>query len=355
MTTNQEIAVREVPKIIAAIDERLGEFKRALPRHIPAPQFVRIVKTAISMNRELLECAPADLLNECMKAAADGLVLDGREATLTIYNTKRKVKTDHGFEERWIKTPKYIPMFVGLIKRARNSGELKAISVFLVGENEVDKINPRTKKPHFRRWVDSTGEHIEYEPMTKGDPGPVTGGFSCAKLAGGVVDFCWMPIAEIRKIQQRTRSRKKSKNKQTGEDTTVIVGPWKTDESEMMKKTIIRRHSKTLPMNSDLARVFSRDDDLYDPDGGDDAPIPAAARPREREGVAAERLNDPPPAKGKGAAPAEGEIFGPEVDGDESPAPRPVPAKGKAAAKPKPRQTAPAEDADTEEYDGDAI
>ena len=339
--TGTAVSERKPPPVIAMLDSRMRDFAAVLPKHMHSDRFVRTIKTAINLNPQLLECQPSDLFNECQKAAADGLVLDGREATLTIYNTKRKVKTAEGFVEKWIKTPKYIPMYMGLIKRARNSGELKTISAFIIGENEAKNPRPAPGKPGFRRWVDSDGEHIEYEPMVAGDPGPPAGGFSVARLGGGIIDFCWMPITDIRRIQQRTKSRRKVKGK-GGEDAFEITGPWATDEIEMMKKTIIRRHSKTLPMDSDLARVFSRDDDLYDPEGGAIDVTPAT--PNKTAGVGAARLNDDLP-----------EHDGPEIEAEAAPQP-PKAAKQKPDVHPKRQAAEPEEPPPNDgEYEGDPI
>ena len=56
-----------------------------------------------------------------------------------------------------------------------------------------------------------------------------------------------MTTAEIESVRKRSRS---------GES-----GPWKTDWSEMAKKTVFRRCSKWLPMSPELADALDRDDD----------------------------------------------------------------------------------------------
>ena len=67
-----------------------ADLKKMLPPSIPSDKFVRTVQTAITLNPDLAEADKNSVLTSCMKAAADGLVLDGREAALTIYNTKQK-------------------------------------------------------------------------------------------------------------------------------------------------------------------------------------------------------------------------------------------------------------------------
>ena len=92
---------------------------------------------------------------------------------------------------------------------------------------------------------------------------------------------------QVEKIKARSRS---SNN-----------GPWVTDTEEMWKKTCLRRHSKDLPMDADLRRIFDSDD--YDPPATIDAKAeeieetrtPPAKPARKRAGAAAAALNEEPP------------------------------------------------------------
>jgi recombination protein RecT len=60
-----------------------------------------------------------------------------------------------------------------------------------------------------------------------------------------------MGLDEINAIRKRSRSGNS--------------GPWVTDFAEMSKKTVVRRHSKRLPMSTDLDGVLREDDDLFMP------------------------------------------------------------------------------------------
>jgi recombination protein RecT len=268
-------------KMIALIEARTDDFAKALPPQLPSTKFVRVIKTAIAQTPALAEVDPKKLIIECQKCAADGLVADGREAVIVVYNVKKKEKVNGVWQERWEKEPKYQPMYQGMIKRARNTGELRTINAYIVYANEL-KVDKTLDPPRvrFRRWIDDAGEHIHHEPLATAR-GAIVGAYSVAQLRGGIFDRCYMPIEDLRKIQARSRSKDKDGN---------ATGPWKTDEEEMMKKTVIKRHGKTLPMDSDLARVFSRDDDLYEhelPQARDVTPIAGKAR-----GGAAAVLND---------------------------------------------------------------
>src|SRR4051794_21046175 len=72
------------------IQQMESDLKKMLPPSLPSDKFIRTVQTAIALNPDIAEADKTSVLSACMKAAADGLVLDGREAALTIYNTKQK-------------------------------------------------------------------------------------------------------------------------------------------------------------------------------------------------------------------------------------------------------------------------
>lgn len=311
---NQPTGRDLIVQSISAIENRRDEFAKLLPAHIPSDKFVRVIKTAIGANPDLAKVDPGLLVVECMKCAADGLVADGRQAAIVIYN--QKVKGKRGEQDRWEKRPKYMPMKDGLIQRARNSGELLSIAGYIVYEEEIRNPRPAPGKPGFRRWIDDIGgEHILHEPMVR-PKGPVAGAYSMARLKNGVIDFCFMDIDDILAIKNRS----KSKNDRGG-----WSGPWASDEKQMMIKTVFRRHSKTLPMDSDLARVFQRDDDMTD------LSAPAGAPPiTKQRGAAASLLNDPEPEE-------------PEIeDGDyedivDDPEPEPEPRERKRDPEPRGR------------------
>jgi recombination protein RecT len=61
----------------------------------------------------------------------------------------------------------------------------------------------------------------------------------------------FMDVDQINAIRQRSRSGKS--------------GPWVSDFDEMAKKTVVRRHSKRLPMSTDLDDLLRSDDEQFLP------------------------------------------------------------------------------------------
>ena len=122
------------------IEAMTTEFAKALPRQMPSERFVRTVNTAIQLNPDLAAADRRSLMAACMKAAQDGLLPDGREGALVIYNTKTKVQENGREVERWVKNVQWSPMVAGLMKKARNSGEIAGISASVVFRHDHFKL-----------------------------------------------------------------------------------------------------------------------------------------------------------------------------------------------------------------------
>lgn len=131
-----------------------------------------------------------------------------------------------------------MPMIGGLRKKVRNSGDIATWDVQAVYENDA-----------FEFQLGDT-PFIRHKP-TLGEPGKLVAVYSIATLKSGEISRDVMSVGAVEKI--RTKSR--------GRNT-----PWNDPifYAEMAKKTVARRHSKVLPMSSDLDDLMRRDDDLYD-------------------------------------------------------------------------------------------
>src|SRR5215207_3153395 len=96
------------------LDSREVDFKHALPAHIPVERFKRVLLTAVQNNPDLIRADRQSLWNSAMKSAQDGLLPDGREGAIVIYNTKEKYRDEQGIErERWINKAQWMPMIAG--------------------------------------------------------------------------------------------------------------------------------------------------------------------------------------------------------------------------------------------------
>lgn len=232
------------------IEAMTTEFAKALPRQMPSERFVRTVNTAIQLNPDLAAADRRSLMAACMKAAQDGLLPDGREGALVIYNTKLKVKDTNGREvERWVPTVQWTPMVAGLMKKARNSGEIAGISASVVFRHD-----------HFK-LIKGDDERFEHEPNLDVDDAELVeanarGAYCIISLKDGTKIRSWRNRNQI----QTARSQSKAQNSLM----------WTKFWEEGWCKVAIRHACKFAPSSADkeghdaFMRAAERDDDTYD-------------------------------------------------------------------------------------------
>jgi recombination protein RecT len=240
----------EKPMVVLGnqLEEMADKWRQALPAHIPLERFKRVVMTAIQHNPQLVMADRYTLWTSATKAAQDGLLPDGREGALVIFRTKVKVKDKTGKEvEQWIDAVTWMPMIAGIRKKVRNSGEIKDWNARVVYQKD---------KFVYRLGDD---EFIEHEPYTGSDePGEIVAAYSIARLKSGEVSREVMTRRQIDKVRLVSKSKD---------------GPaWTQWFDEMARKTVARRHSKVLPMSTDLDDLIRQDDHLYEVGAQETAP-----------------------------------------------------------------------------------
>lgn len=211
------------------LDKMAGEFAAVLPDGVKVELFVRVLKSAISRDRRLLEADRHSLYDEALKCAQDGLVPDGREAVLNVFKNRRSGKL----------TVKYIPMIEGLHKRARNSGEISFVDAQVVYE-----------KDEYDSWTDENGPHFRFK-RARGERGKPLLTFACAKLKSGAFYMEEVDESQMADIESVS----------AGAGDSAWKGKFK---SEMKRKSAFRRLYKRLPSSSDLDTIMKRDDDMFD-------------------------------------------------------------------------------------------
>jgi recombination protein RecT len=195
------------------------EFKAALPAHVPVEKFTRVAMTAIQNNPDLQNADRRTLFGAIVRLAQDGLLPDGREAAIVLFGNKAQA----------------MPMIAGVLKKIRQSGEVKKVSAQVVYESD-----------HFlvKYGFDEDVEHTP-PPLDKPRGKPI-GAYATAVLKDGSQLLEVMSFEEIEKVRSVSRSGQK--------------GPWAQWWGEMARKTVMRRLSKRLPMSTDLEdEIFARD------------------------------------------------------------------------------------------------
>jgi recombination protein RecT len=160
-----------------------SQFKAALPAHIPAERFMRVLMTAIQNNPALFNIDRRSLWNAAMRAAQDGLLADGRDGAIVVYKSK------NGPVAQWM------PMIAGLRKKVRNSGEIATWDAQVVREKD---------RFEFRLGDDPL---IVHQPSLDPNPGAIIAAYSIATLKTGEKSREVMSVADIERIRRRSRAR----------------------------------------------------------------------------------------------------------------------------------------------------
>jgi recombination protein RecT len=219
----------------------------ALPKTIRPERMLRVVLAAFQ-SPTLLECwerSPNSCLLAIMRAAAWGLEPDGGALghgyLVPFWNEKRKCKECQ-----------FIPGYRGLVKLARNSGDIADVWAEVV--YEADAFN-------YELGLEQSLTHKRNDDVT--DPGPLRFVYAVARFRDGERKFVVMNRREVEAIKRRSSAKDRSGN---------LVGPWVEHEGEMWKKTAVRRLCKLLPLSVEAAEAAA-----YEPDpaGGSSSVIPA--------------------------------------------------------------------------------
>lgn len=241
-----------------AINAMKDKFAEALPAHIPAERFARAAMSACS-DQMIANAAQSpegrkSIYDACLKAATDGLLLDKREAALVTFRTK--IGND------WIDAVQYMPMVAGVMKKARNSGEIAHIVAQCVYSNDYFEIDFVTEGPP-----------IVHKPALV-NRGEMVAVYAVAKLRDGSwTQPEWMTKEQVDEIRERSKTGATSAK-------NGPKGPWVTDYNEMARKTVIRRAAKYWPSSTD------KDEPIGDWIDKRDEPL-------EGGGLAAVRLENP--------------------------------------------------------------
>lgn len=220
------------------LELRRAMFAPMLPNRVPWDKFVATVCTAVTFNLDLLECDRGSLLRAAATAAELGLSMNpamGECDILKVWNNRtRKYEAQCR------------PRVKGMMKLARNSGEITMINAQVVHEND------------FFEWELGLVPKLVHKPA-KAKRGEMTHCYCVWKTTDGEVSFEVMDREQVYKIRGRTSSKNKEGQ---------VVGPWITDEDEMWRKTVVKRSTKYMPLSAEALQKAAKVDNLHE--AGDD-------------------------------------------------------------------------------------
>lgn len=235
-----------------------------LPAGLSVERFLTTASQGVQMHKDKDRLAAADrssLYQAIQKAASDGLVLDGREAALVVFGNEVQ----------------YMPMTQGLIKLARNSGEIANITSAVVYEKD---------KFTYKIGIDETPIH-EADWFSE-DRGAPVGVWALVTLNNGEKIPAILPKSKVMKIAGKGKN-----GYQYDPDKGFAFDEW-------WKKTAVKNVLKYAPKSTQLEKILAEDNQTEFNDGDMDVvdaqelstpaappPQPTVRRTRAAEAVAA--------------------------------------------------------------------
>jgi len=177
----------------------------------------------IQNNDQLKNADPDSIMNSCINLARTSLTLNPtlRLAYLVVRSGKCCLDVS----------------YIGLIKILKDNRCVKYVDAFIVYTDEDFDYDLATGKiTHKPKYPESEAEQNKRK---------VYGAYSRAILPDGEVVYCFMPWFEIEKI------------KNTSKSGSSQYSPWVAWLSDMIKKTVIKRHFKFLIAGSPSEELMS--------------------------------------------------------------------------------------------------
>lgn len=218
-----------------------GEIKKALPSVITPERFMRILRTAISVNPKLASCTPQSFLGAMMSAAQLGVEPNTPLGQAYILPYMNKGVLEAQFQLG----------YKGLIDLAYRSGEVEVVQAHVVYEKDefVCEYGLEPKLTH--KPADSD----------RGDPVKV---YAVFKTKSGGFGFEVMSMEDVRRHAEKYSKAYSSSS-----------SPWKTSFEEMAKKTVLKKALKYAPLKSDFVRAVVQDETIKTAISDDMYSVPA--------------------------------------------------------------------------------
>lgn len=197
-----------------------------LPRGVSPDKIIGTAIMAVNAEPSLLKCTKDSVMRCVMLAAQLGLEIGG--------------PLGHCYLVPFRGVATFIPGYRGLVTLAVRSGKVLGVQARAVYEGDEFHV------------FEGTEQKIVHRPLVNRDPkAECTHVYVVFEHRGGVKTFDWMTRAETDVIKGRVAARCRD---------GVLSGPWKTDEVEMMKKTVVRRGSKMEMLSPEWAAAVDADE-----------------------------------------------------------------------------------------------
>lgn len=223
--TNTQVVPKKPQSIAdlgAFLGTRMKQINSVIASNLTPEKMARIALNELRNSDFLAKIAiqnPESFVNAVVQASHLGLEIGGVLGQAYLVPFKGEIKM--------------MPGYRGLISLARRSGEITSINAEIVYANDEFDL------------VLGVDPKVTHKPKLDGERGEPRLAYMVAHFKDGGYHFEWMSIAEVMSIKERSSAVQSAKK--NGKTT-----PWDTDRDEMIRKTVIRRGWKYLPMSIEM-------------------------------------------------------------------------------------------------------
>lgn len=268
----------EQSAIVRELDARASALAELLPTEEAVARFRRGVIVAILRNPELLECTPASMVLSVFEAAQMGL-----EPVREAHFVPRRINVGTKDRPRYEKQAQMVPDYRGVIRLVTKHGsEVASIEARVVREgDEFD-------------YEEGSDAWVKHKPSLAPDRSTKAGThyYTIARLRSG-----GPPLIDV--FDRAAVERIKNRAHPSG------FSPWASDFDEMARKTVVKHHSKMLPVPPDVRAVLAREDEIAGELESGEAPAALPAGPTAASRLAARLSSGRQPAQNGPSAPAD--------------------------------------------------
>jgi recombination protein RecT len=250
--TTQTTDTDEGKRLVQSLksDRFQSDLASQLPKTISVERFTATTIVAIRQNPDLLMADRTSLYNAIMKASAEGLMPDGNDGVLNVYNVNTAAKNA---TPNWIKKVQWQRMVGGIIKQFAKAG----INAYVVS---VYKNEP------LEVWNDGDGQHVKHSPILFGDRGERIGALAVGRMPNGTVRIEAMNMDDLGKAKAASKSP---------------GGPWTAWPERMEQKSCLHRLRKRVAiLDPDAEAALKALDDEFEDDEADATPAITIATQR---------------------------------------------------------------------------
>lgn len=222
MSTELATKPKTISDLQSFVAGRIKQIKSVIASNLTPEKMARIALNELRNSDYLAKCAiqsPDSFINAIVQASHLGLEIGGALGQAYLVPFKGEIKM--------------MPGYRGLISLARRSGEITSINAEIVYEQDEFDLSLGLEAK------------VTHKPKIRGERGEPILVYMVAHFKTGGHHFEWMSIDEVMKIKDRSSAVVAAKK-----DSRKT--PWDTDRDEMIRKTVVRRGWKYLPMSIEM-------------------------------------------------------------------------------------------------------